>query len=69
MSAVAVEQDGRAQRRGIDRLLTLACGRTCTADENNCAEDRPKVLLERWSEEVRKSPGGVQKPTAAGVVA
>lgn len=69
MSAVAVEHDGWAQRGGIDRLLTLACGRTYTVDEKIRTEDWPDVPLERWSDEVRKSPGWVQKPLAADFIA
>lgn len=69
MSAVAVEQDGWAQRGGIDRLLTLACGRTFTVDEKIRMEDWPDVLLERWSNERLKSPGWVQKPLAADFIA
>lgn len=69
VSAVAVEQDGWAQRGGIDRLLTLACGRTFTVDEKIRTEDWPDVLLERWSDETRKLPGWVQKPLAADFIA
>lgn len=69
MSAVAVRNDGWAQRGGIDRLLTLACGRTHTVDEKIRTEDWPDVLLERWSDEARKSPGWVQKPLAADFIA
>lgn len=69
VSAVAVEQDGWAQRGGIDRLLTLACGRTYTVDEKIRTEDWPDVLLERWSNERLKAPGWVQKPLAADFIA
>jgi hypothetical protein len=69
MSAVAIEQDGWAQRAGIDRLLTLACGRTFTVDEKIRTEDWPDVLLERWSDEARRSPGWVQKSLAADFIA
>lgn len=69
MSAVAVEQDGWAQRGGIDRLLTLACGRTYTVDEKIRTEDWPDVLLERWSNEGLRRPGWVQKPLAADFIA
>lgn len=69
MSAVAVEHDGWAQRGGIDRLLTLACGRTFTVDEKIRMEDWPDVLLERWSDESRKVAGWVQKPLAADFIA
>jgi len=33
ISAVSVRSDGWAQRGGIDRVITLACGRTYTIDE------------------------------------
>jgi hypothetical protein len=69
MSAVAVEHDGWAQRGGIDRLLTLACGRTFTVDEKIRTEDWPDVLLERWSDEALRRPGWVQKPLAADFIA
>jgi hypothetical protein len=69
MSAVAVQQDGWAQRGGIDRLLTLACGRIFSIDEKIRTEDWPDVLLERWSDEARRTPGWVQKPLAADFIA
>lgn len=69
MSAVAIEQDGWAQRAGIDRLLTLACGRTFKVDEKIRTQDWPDVLLERWSDEQRRIPGWVQKPLAADFIA
>ena len=69
MSAVAVQQDGWAQRGGIDRLLTLKCGRTFTVDEKVRTADWPDVLLERWSDEAKRSPGWVQKPLAADFIA
>jgi len=69
MSAVAVKQDGWAQRGGIDRLLTLSCGRTYTVDEKIRSADWPDVLLEQWSDEARKSPGWVQKPLACDFIA
>ena len=69
VSAVAVKQDGWAQRGGIDRLLTLECGRTFTVDEKVRSSDWPDVLLERWSNERMKAPGWVQKPLAADFIA
>ena len=69
MSAVAIENDGWAQRAGIDRLLTLACGRTFTVDEKIRTEDWPDVLLERWSSEQARTPGWVQKPLACDFIA
>jgi hypothetical protein len=43
-----------AQRGGIDRILTLECGRTYTVDEKVRMEDWPDILLERWSDEARR---------------
>jgi hypothetical protein len=68
-SAVSVRQDGWAQRAGVDRVLTLACGRTVTIDEKVRSEDWPDILLEQWSDEERRIPGWVQKPLACDFVA
>lgn len=51
---VSVRDDGWAQRGGIDRVITLACGRTIKIDEKVRKEDWPDILLERWSDEQRK---------------
>ncbi|MDP3674538.1 MAG: hypothetical protein Q8R44_05530 [Novosphingobium sp.] len=64
ISAVSVRDDGWAQRVGIDRVLTLACGRNYAVDEKVRARDWPDVLLEEWSDEARHPPGWVQKPLA-----
>ena len=69
LSAVSVRDDGWAQRGGIDRVLTLACGRTYTVDEKVRSQDWPDVLLEQWSDEARRSPGWVQKPLACDFIA
>jgi hypothetical protein len=68
-SAVSVRSDGWAQRGGIDRVLTLACGRTYTVDEKLRANDWPDILLEQWSDEARRVPGWVQKPLACDFIA
>jgi hypothetical protein len=68
-SAVSVRDDGWAQRGGIDRVLTLACGRTYTVDEKIRTEDWPDILLEQWSDEARRKPGWVQKPLACDFIA
>jgi len=68
-SAVSVRQDGWAQRGGVDRVLTLACGRTYTVDEKVRAEDWNDILLEQWSDEARRVPGWVQKPLACDFIA
>lgn len=67
-SAVSVRDDGWAQRGGIDRVLTLACGRTFTVDEKVRANDWPDILLEQWSDEGRRKPGWIQKPLACDFI-
>jgi hypothetical protein len=69
ISAVSVRDDGWAQRGGIDRVLTLACGRTYTVDEKVRTADWPDILLEVWSDEARRIPGWVQKPLACDFIA
>lgn len=69
VSAVSVRDDGWAQRGGIDRVLTLACGRTYTVDEKVRTNDWPDILLEEWSDEARRSPGWVLKPLACDFIA
>lgn len=68
-ACVDVRDDGWAQRAGIDRVLTLASGRTITVDEKVRQKDWPDILLERWSDKARKSPGWVQKPLACDYIA
>lgn len=68
-SAVSVRDDGWAQRGGIDRILTLECGRTFTVDEKVRMENWPDVLLEQWSDEARRVPGWIQKPLACDFIA
>ena len=68
-SAVSVREDGWAQRGGIDRILTLECGRTFTVDEKVRMENWPDVLLEQWSDETRRVPGWIQKPLACDFIA
>jgi hypothetical protein len=67
--AVSVRSDGWAQRAGIDRVLTLACGRTLTVDEKVRMHEWPDILLEQWSDEGRRSPGWVQKPLGCDLIA
>lgn len=68
-SAVSVRADGWAQRGGIDRVITLACGRVFTVDEKVRTNDWPDILLERWSDEGRGKPGWIQKPLACDFIA
>jgi len=69
LATACVRDDGWAQRGGIDRVLTLACGRTYTVDEKVRTNDSPDSLLEQWSDEARRSPGWVQKPLACDFIA
>lgn len=69
ISAVMVRDDGWAQRGGIDRVITLACGRVYTVDEKVRTNDWPDILLEQWSDEERRVPGWVQKPLACDFIA
>lgn len=66
---VEVRKDGWAQRAGIDRVLTLADGRTITIDEKVRKEAWPDFALERWSDEKRRVPGWMQKPLACDFIA
>jgi len=68
-SAVPVRSDGWAQRGGVDRVLTLECGRTYTVDEKVRTQEWPDILLEQWSDEARRVPGWVQKPLACDFIA
>lgn len=69
ITAVSVRDDGWAQRGGIDRVLTLACGRVFTVDEKIRTHDWPDILLEQWSDEDRRVAGWVQKPLACDFIA
>jgi len=69
ISAVSVRDDGWAQRGGIDRVLTLQCGRTYTIDEKIRTQNWPDILLEQWSDEARQIPGWIQKPLACDFIA
>lgn len=68
-SMPSVRNDGWAQRGGIDRVLTLGCGKTLTVDEKVRSEDYDDILLEYWSDEARKVPGWVAKPLACDFIA
>lgn len=68
-SAIAIKEDGWAQRGGIDRIITLASGKTIAVDEKIRAKDWPDVLLEVWSNEERRVPGWVRKPLACDFIA
>ena len=69
LSCASVRQDGWAQRSGIDRIVITETGRQIKIDEKVRKEDWPDFLLERWSDEARRSPGWVQKPLDCEFVA
>jgi hypothetical protein len=69
VNAVCVRDDGWAQRGGIDRVLTLTCGRVYTVDEKVRANEWPDILLEQWSDEDGRKPGWVPKPLACDFIA
>ncbi len=66
---VNTRDDGWAQRAGIDRVVTLKSGRTFTVDEKVREKDWPDVILERWSDTRRQTPGWIQKPLAIDYLA
>ncbi len=68
-AAVCVRSDGWAQRGGIDRVLTLASGKTLTVDEKVRAKDYPDIILEYWSDRDRRIPGWVAKDLACDFIA
>lgn len=68
-SSVNVRDDGWAQRGGIDRVLTLACGKTLGIDEKVREKDWPDIALEYWSDEERKIRGWVAKDLACDFIA
>ena len=68
-AAVSVRNDGWAQRAGIDRVLTLRSGKTQTVDEKVREKDWPDVLLERWSNKDKRTPGWIQQELACDFIA
>jgi hypothetical protein len=69
ISATSVRKDGWAQRGGIDRVITLESGRIINIDEKVRKEVWPDILLERWSDEIAKVPGWIQKNLACEFIA
>jgi hypothetical protein len=49
--------DPKAQRAGIDRLVSLADGTMLYVDEKVREKDWPDILAEIWSDEARRIPG------------
>lgn len=68
-SMTCVRADGWAQRGGIDRVVVLSSGKTLTVDEKVRERDYGDVLLEYWSDVVRRSPGWVAKDLACDFIA
>src|SRR5690606_6534418 len=68
-SMMSVREDGWAQRGGIDRVITLKSGKTLTVDEKVREKSWGDILLERWSDERRGTPGWIQKDLACDYIA
>lgn len=68
-AAVCVREDGWAQRGGVDRLLTLACGRVVRIDEKVRLKDYGDILLERWSNYEKGVPGWIVVPLLCDYIA
>lgn len=60
-TAEPIEEDGWAQRAGIDRLLVLADGTTLSVDEKVRHKEYPDFFLEYYSSEEQRTPGWVAK--------
>jgi hypothetical protein len=68
-AAVNVRGYGWAQQGGIDRVLTLYSGKTLDVDEKVREKDYGDILLERYSDMKRKTPGWMQKTLACDYIA
>lgn len=68
-SMVSVRADGWAQRGGIDRVITLKSGKTLTVDEKVRSVHYDDILLERWSDQGKRTPGWIQKDLACDFIA
>ena len=66
---MSVRNDGWAQRGGIDRVITLSSGKVITVDEKVRYTSYPDILLERWSDREKKTPGWMQKNLAMDFIA
>jgi len=64
-----VQDDGWAQRGGIDRVIVLRSGKTFNVDEKVRTKDWPDFALERYSDRQRQTPGWIQKPLACDFIA
>lgn len=65
----AVNQDGWAQRAGIDRQVFLADGTVLRIDEKSRKGAWSDILLEYWSDYERRKPGWIGKPAACDFIA
>lgn len=66
---VCVRNDGWAQRGGIDRVVTLASGKSLHIDEKVRKKDYGDILLEYWSDEEKRVPGWIAKDLACDFIA
>lgn len=59
VKAVEIPADGDMQRKGVDRILFLENGQQLTVDEKvrRCDVKYRDVLLERYSDAARRTPG------------
>jgi len=57
------------QKRGIDRVITLAGGRELYIDEKVRTRTRPDILFEKWSSVEHKRPGWIEKPLDCDYIA
>jgi hypothetical protein len=62
-------QDGDHQRQGIDRSVILRNGKQILIDEKVRQADYDDILLEVWSDRVRKKPGWVAKDLLCDYIA
>lgn len=68
-SMMSVRDDGWAQRGGIDRVILLKSGKHIYVDEKVRSKAYPDILLERWSDRERQTPGWIQKDLATDFIA
>jgi hypothetical protein len=64
-----VREDGWSQRGGIDRAVILKSGKVFWIDEKVRTEDWPDFLLERYSDQQRKTDGWAKKDLACDYIA
>ena len=68
-SITSITKDGWAQRAGIDKIITLACGKIISIDEKVRRKDYPDFFLEYWSDEQRRVKGWIAKDLACDFIA